>query len=112
MRRSGWLERDLIGDTSAHECATRLWLAATAKAAIRDRRVALFSVLLAAGGLLVGNSAAWLLAIPLVYVLRFLLGLLRGRTHLEAVQAARKLPIDLPAALSFSDDGAKRGNGI
>ncbi|HLK91758.1 MAG TPA: hypothetical protein VKZ18_17840 [Polyangia bacterium] len=107
MRRNGWLERDLIGDTSAHECASRLWLATAFKAAVRDRRVAALSVLLVAGGLAAGSSA-WLVAIPLAYAARFLLGLLRGRAHLEAVLAARTLPIDLPSALSFSDDGAKR----
>ncbi len=107
MKRSGWLERDLIGDTSAHECATRLWLATAAKAAVRDRRVGVLSVLIAAGGLIAGSSA-WLAAIPVAYAVRFLFGLLHGRTRLDAVRAARTLPIDLPASLSFSDEGAKR----
>jgi hypothetical protein len=107
MWRSGWLERDLIGDTSAHECATRLWLAAAARAAVRDRRLAALSLALAVGGVLSGLPLCWL-AIPMMYLLRFALALLHGKTRRDALRDARSLPIELPPALSFSDEGAKR----
>ncbi|HXT95543.1 MAG TPA: hypothetical protein VN853_04540 [Polyangia bacterium] len=107
MRRSGWLERDLVGDTSSHEGATRLWLAAAAKAAARDPRGALFSALAVTGACVFGLPA-FLLAIPLTYTLRFAVGLFDRRARRATLRLARAQPITLPSPLSFSDEGAKR----
>ena len=57
MTQSGWLERDLVGDTSSHECATRLWFAAAAKAAVKDPRGVIFSALAVTGACLFGLPA-------------------------------------------------------
>ncbi|HVV53200.1 MAG TPA: hypothetical protein VHO06_26315 [Polyangia bacterium] len=107
MRRNGWLERDLVGDTSAHEGATRLWLAAAARAAIRDPRAAVIAALAVAGACLTGLSA-FLLAIPLTYTLRFAIALLGGRTRQGAFRESRERPIALPSPMSFADQDARR----
>lgn len=107
MRRSGWLERDLVGDTSPHEGATRLWLGAAAKTAVRDPRGALFSALAVTGACLFGLPA-FLLAIPMTYALRFVGVLLDKRVRQATLRQARTRPIALPSPLSFTDDGAKR----
>jgi hypothetical protein len=107
MRRSGWLERDLVGDTSSHEYATRLWMASAAKAAARDPRGVLFSALAVTGACLF-SLPAFLLAIPMTYALRFAVGLFDKRARVATLRRARTLPIALPSPLSFSDDGARR----
>jgi hypothetical protein len=107
MARSGWLERDLIGDTSAHECANRLWLASAARTASRDPRPAVLSALAVVGACLAGLPAL-LLAIPLTYGLRSVLALLNRRARQAALREARARPIDLPAVACFADADARR----
>jgi hypothetical protein len=107
MSREGWLERDLVGDTSAHEREKRLWIERAAKAAVRGR-----GLLLAALGALVlacllGTGALWWV-VPGVLLARFAVGLLDGRARQAAGQLARRMPIELPTADSFSEGRARR----
>jgi hypothetical protein len=107
MSQCSWLERNLVGDTSSHECGTRLWLAAVAKAAVRDPRAAVISALAVTGACVFGLPAI-LLVIPMTYALRFAVGLFDKRVRQAALRQAGTLPIVLPAPLSFSDEGARR----
>jgi hypothetical protein len=107
MSRSGWLERDLIGDTSAHECATRLWLASAVRSAVRDPRPGVLSLLAVVGACLAGLPAL-VLAVPATYGLRWLLALLDRRARQAALREARERPIDLPSPVYFSDGDARR----
>lgn len=107
MRREGWLERDLVGDTSHHEPEVRLWLERAAKASLRGRGFLLAAVAVVVVACLL-RSVALRWAIPTVFVARFAILLLTGRARQEAGQLARRGPIDLPAAESFSEDRARR----
>jgi hypothetical protein len=102
-----WLERNLVGDTSSHECATRLWFASVAKAAIRDPRTAVISALAVTAACGFGLPAI-LLTIPVAYALRFAVGLLEKGVRQATLRLAGTRPIALPAPLSFSDEGARR----
>jgi hypothetical protein len=106
MSERGWLERDLVGDTSAHECATHLWIARAARTSARDPRPAVLAALALAGACL-GGIPVIALAIPIGYALRFALALLDGRARQATRREAGALPIELPSPLSFSDEGAR-----
>jgi hypothetical protein len=106
MSERGWLERDLVGDTSGHECATHLWVARAAKTAARDPRAALLAALAVTGACL-GGIPALALALPMTYLLRFALALLDVRARQATRREAAALPIELPSPLSFSDEGAR-----
>jgi hypothetical protein len=106
MSERGWLERDLVGDTSGHECATHLWVARAAKTAMRDPRAALLAALAVTGACL-GGIPALALALPMTYLLRFALALLDGRARQATRREAGALPIVLPSPLSFSDEAAR-----
>ena len=108
MRRAGWLDRDLVGDTSEHECETRLWLVSAAKTALRSHRLLLVAGLMASAVPCLTGNAALFLAIPAAYVVRFAVALFDARARQSARRLARQLPIELPAAMSFSDGGARR----
>ena len=107
MGENGWLERDLVGDTSGHECATRLWLAAASKTALRDPRAAILSALALTGACLAGTPGI-VLAVPMAYALRFAIALLDRRARRATRRHAGALAIALPSALSFSDESARR----
>ena len=106
MGRSSWLDRDLVGDTSAHECSTRLWFAAAARTTLRDPRGAIASLLALAIACFTGIPGV-LLAIPAIYALRCAVAVLDKRARRAALLEARALPIDLPSPLSFSDERAR-----
>lgn len=106
MTENGWLERDLVGDTSAHECANRLWLVRAAKTSARDPRPAVLAALALAGACL-GGLPFIALAIPIGYALRFALALVDGRARQATRREAGALPIELPSPLSFSDEAAR-----
>jgi hypothetical protein len=106
MSERGWLERDLVGDTSGHECATHLWIVRAARNTVRDPRAAVLAVLAVTGACL-GGIPALALALPLTYLLRFTLALLDGRARQATRREAGVLPIELPSPLSFSDEGAR-----
>jgi hypothetical protein len=107
MSREGWLERDLVGDMSAHEREKRLWVKRAANASVRGRGLLLaaFAALIVA--CLLGPGALWW-AIPCVLLVRFVVGLLDGRTRQAAGQLARRMPIELPTVDSFSEGRARR----
>jgi hypothetical protein len=106
MSERGWLERDLVGDTSGHECATHLWIARAARTAVRDPRAAVLAVLAVTGACL-GGIPALVLALPMTYLLRFAVALLDGRARQATRREAAARPIELPSPLSFSDEGAR-----
>lgn len=108
MRRAGWLERDLVGDTSEHECETQLWLVSAAKTALRSRRLLLVAGLMASAIPWLTGNAAMFLAIPAAYVARFAVALFDGRARQSVRRLARQLPIELPSATDFWDGGARR----
>lgn len=106
MSERGWLERDLVGDTSGHECATHLWIARAARTAGRDPRAAVLAAL-AVTGACVGGIPVLALVVPMAYLLRFALALLDGRARQATRREAGVLPIELPSPFSFSDEGAR-----
>lgn len=107
MRRGSWLERDLVGDTSAHECETRLWLGSAAKAAVRSRWPLVGALAASAVACLTGVAALFW-AVPTVYLAQFAVAFFDARTRQAARHLARQLPIELPAAASFTDGRARR----
>ncbi len=107
MRREGWLERDLVGDTSAHEPEVRLWIERTVKGSLRGPGLLVAALAAVVVACLLGPVALWW-AIPSIFMARFAVGLLNGRARQAAGQLARRMPIDLPPVESFSESRARR----
>jgi hypothetical protein len=107
MSREGWLERDLVGDTSAHERDKRLWIEGAAKASMRGPGLLVAALAVVVLSCLMGPVALWW-AIPGVLLARFGFELLDGRARQAAGQLARRMPIDLPTLDSFSEGRARR----
>jgi hypothetical protein len=106
MSSVGCFERDLIGDTSKHDCSASLWLASTARATIRSRFGLLCGALIVVAAV-ASSTAAFLWALPVVFAVLFCARLLDGHARQAAMRRARVLPIRLPEPCEFSD-GAVR----
>jgi len=106
MSGSTRFEQDLIGDTSAHDDGTHLWLVTSAKNAIACRPVVALLVVTLCGALITG-AASLLLVAPAVALLFFGKALFDGRSRQAAVRRAGAMPIRLPEAASFSDTRAR-----
>jgi hypothetical protein len=102
MTTQEWFARDLVGDTSAHECGFRLWALANAKSAAASPVgvvLAFFCVIAA----MVSGSIVPFLAIPVPFLLRFTTSFMNGKTRQDALRRARHQPIRLPDLLAFTE---------
>jgi hypothetical protein len=102
MGSRGWLERDLVGDTSGHERGVALWVGMSAKAAVVSRAGFVLAGLTMIGWMVSGTMQV-LLAIPSTFVLLFLLAFLNGGTRRQALSRARSSPVRIPDACVYSD---------
>jgi len=106
MSKQTWFERDLVGDTSGHEIATRLMVVSSAKGAVLSRPgwVAALGAMGLAG---VSGVSALLLLVPVVFTLLFARRLFDRRGRQDADRRARQMPILLPEVSSFNDGRVK-----
>src|SRR3954451_16062937 len=106
MSKQTWFERDLVGDTSGHEIATRLMVISSAKGAVLSRSgwIAALSAIGLAG---VSGVSALLLLVPVVFTLLFARRLIDRRGRQDADRRARQMPILLPEVSSFNDGRVK-----
>jgi hypothetical protein len=106
MASPKWFERDLVGDTSAHEGAGWLWLVSSSKAAA-TKPATLTSAAMAVVAAVLTGLPALLLLMPLGFTVFLALGFLSGKTRQLALRRARTLPIELPPLTAFTDPRAR-----
>ncbi|HVR00539.1 MAG TPA: hypothetical protein VMT47_00275 [Polyangia bacterium] len=106
MASPKWFERDLVGDTSAHENSGWLWLAVSGKAAISRPGALLAAGMAVLVAALVGMPSV-LVGVPVIFTLLFAGTFLDGKTRQMALRRARALPIELPPLTTFSDPKAR-----
>ena len=106
MASPKWFERDLLGDTSAHEGTGWLWLVAASKAAIAKPATLTAAALAVVAAVLTGMPSL-LFVMPVSFTLFVAATFLNGKTRQLALRRARTLPIELPPLAAFSDPKAR-----
>jgi hypothetical protein len=106
MASPKWFERDLLGDTSAHEGTGWLWLVAASKAAVSKPGTLTAAAMAVVAAVLTGMPSL-LLFMPVSFTLFLAATLLNGKTRQLAARRARTLPIELPPLAAFSDPKAR-----
>jgi hypothetical protein len=106
MASPKWFERDLLGDTSAHEGTGWLWLVAASKAAIAKPATLTAAALAVVAAVLTGMPSL-LFVMPVSFTLFVAATFLNGKTRQLALRRARTLPIELPPLAAFSEPKAR-----
>jgi hypothetical protein len=106
MASPRWFERDLLGDTSAHEGTGWLWLVAASKAAISKPATLTAAALAVVAAVLTGIPSL-LFFMPVSFTLFLAATFLNGKTRQLALRRARTLPIELPPLAAFTDPKAR-----
>jgi hypothetical protein len=106
MASPKWFERDLLGDTSAHEGTGWLWLMAASKAAVSKPATLTAAAMTVVAAVLTGMPSL-LFVIPVSFTLFLAATFLNGKTRQLAARRARTLPIELPPLTAFSDPKAR-----
>jgi hypothetical protein len=106
MASPKWFERDLLGDTSAHEGTGWLWLVAASKAAIAKPATLTAAALAVVAAVLTGMPSL-LFVMPVSFTLFVAATFLNGKTRQLALRRARALPIELPPLAAFSEPKAR-----
>jgi hypothetical protein len=106
MASPKWFERDLLGDTSAHEGAGWLWLASSTKAAVTKPATLTAAALAIVAAVLTGVPSL-LLVMPVSFTVFLALSFVNGKTRQLALRRARSLPIELPPLTAFTDPRAR-----
>ncbi|HVX96743.1 MAG TPA: hypothetical protein VHK47_17635 [Polyangia bacterium] len=106
MASPKWFERDLLGDTSAHEGAGWLWLVSSSKAAATKPATLTGAAMAIVAAVLTGLPAL-LLLMPVSFTVFLALGFLSGKTRQLALRRARAMPIELPPLTAFTDPRAR-----
>jgi hypothetical protein len=106
MASPKWFERDLIGDTSAHEASGLVWLASSGKAAA-GKPATLAAAAMALVAAIVTGIPSLLLLMPVGFTLLFAMTLVDGKTRQAALRQARSMPIELPPLAAYTDPKAR-----
>jgi hypothetical protein len=106
MASPKWFERDLLGDTSAHEGTGWLWLVAASKAAVSKPATLTAAAMAVVAAVLTGMPSL-LFVMPVSFTLFLAATFLNGKTRQLALRRARTLPIELPPLAAFSDPKAR-----
>jgi hypothetical protein len=106
MASPKWFERDLLGDTSAHEGTGWLWLVAASKAAVSKPSTLTAAALAVVAAVLTGLPSL-LLIMPVSFTIFVAATFLNGKTRQLALHRARTLPIELPPLAAFSEPKAR-----
>ena len=106
MASPKWFERDLLGDTSAHEGTGWLWLVAASKAAVSKPATLTAAAMAVVAAVLTGLPSL-LFVMPVSFTLFLAATFLNGKTRQLAARRARTLPIELPPISAFSDPKAR-----
>ena len=106
MASPKWFERDLLGDTSAHEGTGWLWLVAASKAAVSKPATLTAAAVAVVAAVLTGMPSL-LFVMPVSFTLFLAATFLNGKTRQLALRRARALPIELPPLTAFSDPKAR-----
>jgi len=105
MGSGDWFERDLVGDTSAHEPKAWPLLAASVVKVLGSGRNRALAIALFASALVWGPYV--LAAIPAVFTGLVIIALVGGGTRRAVARRTATLPVALPHPLSYSDKGAQ-----
>ena len=106
MASPKWFERDLLGDTSAHEGTGWLWLVASSKAAVSKPATLTAAAMAVVAAVLTGLPSL-LVVMPVSFTIFLAVTFLNGKSRQLAQRRARSLPIELPPLTAFSDPRAR-----